>query len=250
MNGVCKRMKFYSYEKIDRFIKIFSVYDNKYININELFTTLMIIGSELIDSEKFEKLINEYVPEEKRNKPKIILSLDEYMKVPLWFEEDKYLNELSDLSEEKIFIGDYLPSYSINQINQQSKIKYVEKTDNQSGLSSSNKDENINEVKFEKEKKINKIKETIFDINKEDNQININIFKEILDKLNDFCKDKDKNIKKVDNNKNCSEDIDVEDKCFRFSYDNSDEFLDIEKQKSLKNHTYIVNNIFNNIFEK
>ena len=250
MNGVCKKMKFYSYEKIDKFIKIFCVYDNKYININELFTTLMIIGSELIDSEKFEKSISEYVPEEKRNKTKIILSLEEYMKIPLWFEEDKYLNELSDLSEEKIFIGDYIPSYSINQINQQSKIKYAEKTDNQSGLSSSNKDENINEVKIEKEKKINKIKETIFEINKEDNQFDINLFKVILDKLNDFCKDKNKNNKKVDNNKNCSEDIDVEDKCFRFSYDNSDEFIDIEKQKSIKNHTYIVNNIFNNIFEK
>ena len=71
-----------------------------------------------------------------------------------------------------------------------------------------------------------------------------------MDKLNDFCKDKNKNNKKVDNNKNCSEDIDVEDKCFRFSYDNSDEFIDIDKQKSIKNHTYIVNNIFNNIFEK
>ena len=52
------------------------------------------------------------------------------------------------------------------------------------------------------------------------------------------------------NTKVIAKGIDVEDKCFRFSYDNSDEFLDIEKQKSIKNHTYIVNNIFNNIFEK
>ena len=72
----------------------------------------------------------------------------------------------------------------------------------------------------------------------------------ILDKLNDFCKDKNKNKIKVNSSKNCSEDIDVEDKCFRFSFDTSDEFLDIEKQKSIKNHMYIVNNIFNNIFEK
>ena len=34
-----------------------------------------------------------------------------------WFEDDKYLNELSDYSEESIFIGDYIPTYSINQIN-------------------------------------------------------------------------------------------------------------------------------------
>ena len=40
MNGICKIMKFYSYGKIDDFIKIFCVYDNKYININELFTTM------------------------------------------------------------------------------------------------------------------------------------------------------------------------------------------------------------------
>ena len=74
MNGICKKMKFYSYEKIDDFLKIFFVYENKYININELFTTLIIIGSELITIEKFDDIIKNQIPEDKRNKPSILLT--------------------------------------------------------------------------------------------------------------------------------------------------------------------------------
>ena len=258
MNGICKKMKFYSYEKIDKFIKIFSIYENKYININELFTTLIIIGSELINSEKFEELIKEYIPENKRDKKNILLTLDEFMKIPLWFENDKYLNELSDYSEEKIFIGEYSPNYSINQINQQKKNKkYIEKFGNESKASSI-KDNNNKNAKNEKIKKMDKIKETIFEINMENNFFDINKIKELLDKLNNYC---NKRNRKISINKEDFNNIDIEDKCYRFSSDDIDDYFDMDKNidfhknnsnniKNVKAHMKISNNIFNNIFEK
>lgn len=57
-NRICKKMKFYSYEKIDNFIKIFFVYNNRYININELFTTLIIKFSKQTKSFTFYRFIN------------------------------------------------------------------------------------------------------------------------------------------------------------------------------------------------
>ena len=256
MNGICKKMKFYSEEKIDNFIKIFFVYDNKYININELFTTLIIIGSELIQPEKFEESIKKYIPEEKLNQKKILLNLEEFMKIHFWFEDDKYLNELSDYSEESIFIGDYIPTYSINQIN--IKKKRYEKYEIESKTSASKKENN--NKNGDKKKKINKIKETIFEINMEDNLIDINILKGLLAKLNNYCNNKNKDIINIIN-KEDFDNIDEEDKCFRFSADDTDDYFDFDKneifqkshssnQKNIKSHIQIINNIFNNIFEK
>ena len=263
-NGVCKKMKFYSYEKIDNFIKIFCVYNNRYININELFTTLIIIGSELINSEKFDEKTKEYIPKNKRNQKNILLNLEEFMKIPLWFENDRYLNELSDYSEENIFIGDFTNNYSINQINQKNKNKkYSEKFENESKASSSQKENNKkNGEKFEKGKKINKIKESIFDINMENNFIDFNIFKELLDKLNNYSSNKNKNIS-FNINKEDFDNIDIDDRCYRYSSEDADEYFDIDKSsdylrkqsssispKNVKTHIQIKNNIFNSIFEK
>ena len=256
MNAICKKMKFYSEEKIDNFIKIFCVYDNKYININELFTTLIIIGSELIHPEKFIELIKPHIPEEKLNKKNILLNLDEFMKIPFWFENDKYLNELSDYSEENTFIGDYLPNFSINQINL--KKKRHEKFENESKTSSSKRENN--NKKNEKKKKIDKIKETIFEINMENNLLDINIIKELLDKLINYCNNKNKNIS-FNINKEDFDNIDADDKCYRFSADDIDDYFDFDKnetfikkhssnQKNIKHQLQIINNIFNNIFEK
>jgi hypothetical protein len=254
-NGICKKMKFYSYEKIDNFIKIFFVYNNRYININELFTTLIIIGSELINSEKFEEIIKESIPENKKTQKNILLTLDEFMKIQFWFENDRYLNELSDYSEENIFIGDYSNNYSINQINQNKKTKkYTEKFENESRTSS--KKETIKTAK-----KINKIKESIFEINMENNLIDINLLKELLDKLNNYCNNKNKNIS-FNINKEDFDNVDIEDKCYRFSSDDVDDYFDMDKNnelmhksshsnlKNLKSHIHIMNNIFNCIFEK
>ena len=261
-NAICKKMKFYSYEKIDNLIKVFFVYNNQYININELFTTLAIIGSELITSEHFDEIIKDSLPENKKEQKNILLTLDEFMKIPFWFENDRYLNELSDYSEENIFIGDYSNNYSINQINLNKKNKkYIEKSENES-RTSSKKETNKNIEKIDKKKKINKIKESIFEINMEDNLFDINIIKELLDKLNNYCINKNKNLS-FNINKEDFDNIDIEDKCFRFSADDVDDFFDMEKNsellirrssqtnvKNIKAHIQIMNNIFNCIFEK
>ena len=251
LNGICKKMKFYSYEKIDDFIKIFFVYNNRYININELFTTLIIIGSELINPERFEEIIKENIPENKKNQKNILLTLDEFMKIKFWFENDRYLNELSDHSEENIFIGDYSNNYSINQINQKRKNKkYTDKYENESKTSSKKE---INKTV----KKINKIKESIFEINMENNLIDINLMKELLDKLNNYYNNKNKNTSFIIN-KEDFDNVDIEDKCFRFSSDDTDDYFDIEKNselqhknsKNIKSQIHFMNNIFNCIFEK
>ena len=180
------------------------------------------------------------------------------MKIHLWFEEDVYLNQLSDLSEENIFIGDFIPNFSINQINLPNNNKKInDRNENESGLSSSIKDNN-NEPKIEKIKKIDKIKETIFEINEEYGLLNINIFIELLDKLNNYCQNKKNNLNKNEI-KNDSEDVDIDDKCFRFSCDDLNEYLDIDKNieniqigsssKSIKERLWNINNIFDNIFE-
>ena len=186
------------------------------------------------------------------------------MKIPLWFENDRYLNELSDYSEENIFIGDYTSNYSINQINKKNKNNkiYNEKFENESKLSSSQKENKKIGEKFEKTKKINKIKESIFEINMENNLIDFNIFKELLDKLNNYSSNKNKNIS-FNINKEDFDNIDIEDKCYRFSSQDTEEYFDIDKsndilrkqsfslnQKSVKTHIHIKNNIFNSIFEK
>ena len=252
-DGVCKRMKFYSSKKIDEFIKIFYVYDNKYININLLFTTLLIIGSELISSEKFLEQINQYLPNnEDINKEHIFLSLEEFMKINFWFENDIYLQELSDLSEQQTLQGKFDSAFSINQINNGMKNNYkLPISSSHSRKSSENKKLSI---KPEKKKKINKIKETIFDFNKNNEGLfDINIFKELLDLLNNYCtkKQKEKNNKKDVNDI----DIDDNDNCFRFSSDDLDEYIYMNNNLPNKNQKTIasinvVNNIFNNIFEK
>ena len=250
MNGVCKKMKFYSYEKIDDFIKIFFVYDNKYININELFTTLIMIGSELISREKFDELINNIVPEEKKNDASILLKKEEFMKIHFWFENDRYLNELSDMAEEYIFIGDYSPNYSINQINIVKKKKYIDKFASDSKTS-------FKKEKIEKKKKIDRIKEVIFEIYMEDNLIDIIKLKELIDKLNIYKDNKNKNL---NINKEDNDNIDIEDKCFRFSAEKIDDVVELDKSNEVIQKTrtlslkqkYVpkASNIFNIIFEK
>ena len=67
-NGIPKIMLFLSNINYITFLKKFSEYDNKFININDLFTSLIIIGSELITSEKFIELIKGQLPKEKNVK--------------------------------------------------------------------------------------------------------------------------------------------------------------------------------------
>ena len=247
-NGVCKRMKFYSVEKIDKFIQIFSVYENKYININTLFTTLLIIGSELISSKEFYTQINEYLPEEiKNNSPHILLSLSDFIKINFWFESDQYLNELSDTSEQNFILGQYTPSCSINQINNGIKNKNSLDEMFMSNNLRKSSDLKRSSVNFQKRKKIDKIKETIFDINKNsDGVIDIKIIGDLLDLLNNYCNKKQETKNNKDKN---NIDIDENDKCLRFSSDDLDDFI-YNKNTHGKQHVTDINKVINNIFNK
>ena len=253
-NGVCKRMKFYSCEKIDKFIQIFSVYENKYININSLFTTLLIIGSELISSQEFYSQINQYIPEELKNNNHILLSLSQFMKINFWFENDQYLNELSDLTEQSFFQGQYSSSCSINQINNGNKNKNpLDEFFMSNNFRKSSEYKKLS-LKLEKRKKIDKIKETIFDINKNSNGfIDIKIIGDLLDLLNNYCKKKEEGKNKDKNDKG-SIDIDENDKCFRFSSDDLDDYIynkttTTHGKQHMMDINKVINNIFNKIFE-
>ena len=252
-NGVCKRMKFYSVEKIDKFIQIFSVYENKYININTLFTTLLIIGSELISSKEFYTQINEYVPEEIKqkniNNSHILLSLSDFMKINFWFESDQYLNELSDTSEQNFFLGQYNSSSSINQINNGMKNKNPLDEIFMVNRRKSSDFKKLS-INFQKRKKIEKIKETIFDINKNnDGFIDIKIIGDLLDLLNNYCNKKQEIKNNKDKNNINDIDIDENDKCLRFSSDDLDDFI-YNKTAHGKQHLTDINKVINNIFNK
>jgi hypothetical protein len=152
LKGISKKLLGLSNAKYQKLLSIFELYDNKYININELFTTLFIIGSELITPNQFFELIQGSLPENKINGKRILLTKEEFMNIKFWFENDEYLNNPCDDREFEIY----------------------------KNFENEVEDKNNNG----KEYKIKKIKESIFEINAEENLFDIEIFKTILDKLN------------------------------------------------------------------
>ena len=109
------------------------------------------------------------------------------MKINFWFENDQYLNELSDLTEQSFFQGQYSSSCSINQINNGNKNKNpLDEFFMSNNFRKSSEYKKLS-FKIEKRKKIDKIKETIFDINKNSNGfIDIKIIGDLLDLLKNF----------------------------------------------------------------
>ena len=106
-NGIPKIVLFLSNVNYIKFLNKFSEYDNKYININNLFTSLIIMGSELITSEKFIELIQEQTKNSNnKNSKHISLSKDEFLNLNLWFENDKYLTTYLDEKEKELFKED------------------------------------------------------------------------------------------------------------------------------------------------
>ena len=159
-NGICKKIFFLSNAYYINFLNKFSIYNNNYININELFTSLLLLGSQNITSEKFIELIKEYLPENKKDSKYILLTKEEFMKIPFWFEKDEYLNVLVDYREKEFYFDISKNYYS---------------------------EENIREIDNEnadKPIKINCVKEAIFEINSEDNLIDINKIIVLLNKIN------------------------------------------------------------------
>ena len=148
-NGIPKIVLFLSNINYINCLNKFSEYENKYININNLFTCLILLGSELITSEKFLENINEQQlllgdkneKKERNNIMKhILLNKEEFLRINFWFENDKYLNNYYDSKEEELF-----------------------KNDNN---------------------KIQKIKNSIFQINEEEGKIDLNKIVVLLHKFN------------------------------------------------------------------
>ena len=152
IKGISKKLLGLSNSKYKKLLLLFGLFNNKYININELFTTLLIIGSELISSNQFWDSIQDYLPEEKLKEKRILLTKEEFMNIKFWFEDDEYLNIPYDIKEEEIYKNFDINNESVNNSN--------------------------------KIYKIQKIKESIFEINEEDNLFDIKIFQNILDKIN------------------------------------------------------------------
>ena len=258
-NGICKKIIFSSNVNFSKFLKKFSVYNSKYININELFTCLLILGSNLITSYKFMELIKEYIPEDKKNAKNILLTKEEFMKIPMWFEKDDYLNILIDSKEQELYYDITKYYYSEEEI-----------------------EDNNNEDK--KPLKINAIKEAIFEINSEDNLIDINKISNLLNKINKKIKenqiydekltsDIDNNINIIDennlesnNNNNEKGDMDfgnssLNEELNKFEINLSkgketdskatltlQSELDLKKRKKYSGHKENINNIFNALF--
>ena len=155
-NGISKAIKFLSNVNYINCLDNFSEYQNNYININDLFTCLILIGSEVITSEKFEEKIKE------KNNKEIISSLskEEFLDLNLWFDEDKYLNSFADIKEETFF----------NDKNNENKIKKIKRCifeiNEEEGKISLNKIMNLLN-KFTKNKNDEKL-------NEEDDQSDIN----------------------------------------------------------------------------
>ena len=169
-NAISQKIRELNFENYHFFFSLFEEYDGKYVNINELFTTLILIGSYSITNEKWKELFSEN-----------ILNKDGFMKIKFWFENDNYLNKC------------------INQ-----------------------EEENIIKEKGKDLKKIDYVKEIIFEINKEEGKIDMRklekMFKIINGEVIKNGKQKEKEIKeeykekeeKENNlyeNKNINEDI-------------------------------------------
>ena len=90
--AINQKIKELTYENYDYFFNLFEEYEGKYININELFTTLFIIGSNTINSDKWNEIVTEN-----------ILNKEDFMKINFGFENDIYLSKpINDEEEKKI----------------------------------------------------------------------------------------------------------------------------------------------------
>ena len=150
--AICEKIRELNYEHYHYFIDLFEEFDGKFININELFTTLILIGSNTITNDKWKELITEN-----------ILYKEDFMKIEFWFENDVYLNTIINEEEEKVI-----------------------------------------KEKGEEFKKIDLVKETIFEINQEDDKIDMRKLERMFKIINgeEIKKKKDENeTKKNEENK-------------------------------------------------
>ena len=171
------------------------------------------MGSELINADKFLDLIKEYIPENKREETNIFLTKEEFMNLPLWFDDDEYLNALKD-SNEKDKYNDIIGEKNLEQ------------------------EENKENNQEKKPLKINAIKEAIFDINSENNILELNKILLLLNKLNDINLSKDNINNYEESNKtnlNLRKNKDV------VNNDNPNQIMEVSKDESNKIDTSKLN---------
>ena len=158
-NGIPKAIKFLSNTNYVNCLDNFSEYQNNYVNINDLFTCLILCGSDLITSEKFIEKIKEQTKKENN----LLLSKEEFLSLNFWFDGDKYLNIFADNQEESFFKDEK------NNINKINKIKdCIYEINEEEGKISLDKIINLLN-KFDKNKQEEKIK--ILDNNNNDEEL-------------------------------------------------------------------------------
>ena len=236
-----------------------------------MFICLILLGSEIISSDKFLESIKEKTD----NGNKMYLTKEEFLDLNLWFDEDKYLNAFADMKEEKLYNNDKNKENKIQKIKSSIFDIYEEE-----GKICLNKLVNLLN-KFEKSKNEEKSNEEIDqtkinqEINKNEN-INEQMQTQVKDKEQDNNENKDmkenkeqkeenkeeNNEENDNNNENTqnNEEIDIKlnlnnDKDFKESIKNDDissprnesEFFS-SSIKQFKNTDELKNNFFNGIF--
>ena len=135
------------------------------------------------------------------------------MNLPLWFDDDEYLNALKD-SNEKDKYNDIIGEKNLEQ------------------------EENKENSQEKKSLKINAIKEAIFDINSENNILELNKILLLLNKLNDINLSKDNINNYEESNKtnlNLRKNKDV------VNNDNPNQIMEVSKDESNKMDTSKLN---------
>ena len=270
-NGIPLAVKFLSNVNYINCLNNFSEYQNNYININDLFICLILLGSEIISSDKFLESIKEKTD----NGNKMYLTKEEFLDLNLWFDEDKYLNAFADMKEEKLYNNDKNKENKIqkikssifdiyeeegkiclnklvNLLNKFDKSKNEEKSNeeiDQTKINQEiNKNENINELTQmqvkEKEQENNENKD--MEENKEQKEEN----KEENNEENNNNNENTQNNEEIDIKLNLNNDKD-----FKESIKNDDissprnesEFFS-SSIKQFKNTDELKNNFFNGIF--
>ena len=281
-NGIPLAIKFLSNVNYINCLENFSEYQNNYININDLFICLILLGSEIINSEKFL----ESIKEKTNNGTKLYLTKEEFLDLNLWFDEDKYLNSFADIKEEKFYNdeknnenkikkikssiydiyeeeGKICLNKIVNLLNKFDKNKNEEKINEEDEQTNINKEiiknEDLKEQEKEQESNENKEKEE----NKEEKEEKEENKEKKEENKEQKEEQKEENKEENDNNKESTqnnEEIDIKlnlnnDKDFRESIKN-DEFSSHRNEseffsssiKQFKKSDELKNNFFNGMF--
>ena len=266
-DGIPLIIKFLSNINYINCLDCFSEYNNNYININDLFTCLILVGSEIITSDRFIENIKEQINKENN----IYLSKEEFLNLKLWFDEDKYLNSFVDSKEELFFNnnkgidkikivkssifeineeeGKIPLDKIINLLNKFNKTKLEEKSDDEDDDQIELNKENIEESEQKEQNPIYEDNNIIENKEEENNKTNNNIIeedkKDVKEENGENSKNEIDTKSNINDNKESKIDIKMEEMT---SQKNESELeIEVSNRKNGKNED-IKNNFFNNMF--